>query len=391
MWHIVKRKLWTQRSELKMMLVMSAISLMMIFAFGGFSGSYEPTVLVNDQDQSDQSARFIRLISEDKTHQYELVSETEGLQQVKEGKALALIQLEKGFAQKTQGEFVPGLKLMSVKTDADIMVLKPHLLNRYQQMKNWEKTSETVAKLAAAKGENYQNVYQETYDKLEKVSSTKKAMLLNLDGSESASQKDGVLMHSLIGFLIFFVAYSSVFGATDILTERKQNTWQRLLISPSSKFGMLVGNLIVSWVLGLIQLALVLFLGKNLFQIDFGGNIYTMFIVGSLFCLAMSGLGIVLSAFAKSMQHIGALTSVVLTAFGMLGGCLWPLDYVENPILIGLSKITPHTYAVKALTGISQGKGITSAVPQMEILALMAVVFLAIGFVKLMKTEEQYQ
>lgn len=391
MWHIVKRKLWTQRSELKMMLVMSAISLMMIFAFGGFSGGYEPTVLVNDQDQSDQSARFIRLISEDRTHQYKLVSETEGLQKVKEGKALALIQLEKGFAQKTQGEFIPGLKLMSVKTDADIMVIKPHLLNRYQQMKNWEKTSEDVAKLAAAKGESYQKVYQETYGKLEKVSSTKKAMVLNIDRSESATQKDAVLMHSLIGFLIFFVAYSSVFGATDILTERKQNTWQRLLISPSSRFGMLVGNLIVSWVLGLIQLALVLFLGKNLFRIDFGGNIFTMFVVGSLFCLAMSGLGIVLSAFAKSIQHIGALTSVVLTAFGMLGGCLWPLDYVENPILIGLSKITPHTYAVKALTGISQGKGIVSALPQMEILALMAVVFLAIGFVKLMKTEEQYQ
>lgn len=391
MWHIVKRKLWTQRSELKMMLVMSAISLMMIFAFGGFSGGYTPTVLINDLDQSDLSAKYIRLISEDKTHQYAVVSEEEGLQRVKEGKALALIQLEKNFSQKSEGDFIPGLKLMSVKADADIMVLKPHLLNRYQEMKNWEKTSESIAKLAAAKGENYEKVYNETYGKLEKVSSTKKAIRLNLDNSQSGLKKDAVLMHSLIGFLIFFVAYSSVFGATDLLTERKQNTWQRLLVSPSSKFGMLVGNLIVSWVLGLIQLALVLFLGKYLFNIDFGGNLATLFMAGSLFCLAMSGLGVVLSAFAKSMQQIGALTSVVLTAFGMLGGCLWPLDYVENPILIGLSKITPHTYAVKALTEISQGSSLVSVLPQMGILAFMAVLFLAIGFVKLMKTEEQYQ
>lgn len=391
MWHIVKRKLWTQRSELKMMLVMSAISLMMIFAFGGFNGSYTPTILINDLDQSDQSTRYIQLISEDKAHQYEVVSEADGLQRVKEGKALALIQLEKGFAQKTGGNYVPGLKLMSVKTDADIMVLKPHLLNRYQQMINWQKTSEGVAKLAAAKGESFHEVYDETYGKLEKTTSTKKAVFLNQDSTQSGPSKNAILMHSLIGFLIFFVAYSSVFGATDILTERKLNTWQRLLISPSSKFGMLLGNLMVSWVLGLVQLSLVLFLGKYLFHIDFGGNLVTLFLAGSLFCLAMSGLGIVLSAFAKSMQQIGALTSVVLTAFGMLGGCLWPLDYVDNPILIGLSKITPHTYAVKALTAISQGKGLASVLPQMGVLLLMATAFLAIGFVKLMKTEEQYQ
>lgn len=391
MWHIVKRKLWTQRSELKMMMVMSAISLMMIFAFGGFSGSYEPTVLIGDLDQSDQSAQYIRLISEDKTHQYEVIAEGEGIQRVKDGKAIALIQLEKGFSEEAQGEFVPGLKLMGVKTDADILVLKAHLLNRYQAMKNWQKTSETVAKQAALKGENYQRVYRETYEKLEANARGKRAIDLMLDNTKGGAQKDANLMHSLIGFLIFFVAYSSVFGATDILTERKQNTWQRLLVSPSSKFGMLLGNLIVSWVLGLIQLALVLVLGRYLFHIDFGDNIGAMFLAGALFCLAMSGLGILLSAFAKSMQQIGALTSVVLTAFGMLGGCLWPLDYVNNATLIGLSKITPHTYAVKALTGISQGKGIGSAYPEMSILALMAMAFLVIGFVKLLSTEEQYQ
>lgn len=391
MWHIFKRKLWTQRSELKMMLVMSAISLMMIFAFGGFNGSYKPTLLIDDQAQSDLSMKYIRLISEDKTHQYEVVDSTNGMQRVKEGKALALIQLEKGFAQNADGEFIPGLKLMSVKTDADIMVIKPHLLSRYLQMKNWQKTSEDIAKLATSKGEDYEKVYNETYLKLASSSDSKKALSISQDNTQSGVQRNAILMHSLIGFLIFFVAYSSVFGATDVLTERRQNTWQRLLISPSSKFGMLVGNLLVSWVLGLIQLALVLFLGKFLFHIDFGGNIYSMFMAGGLFCLAMSGLGIVLSAFAKSMQQIAALTSVVLTAFGMLGGCLWPLDYVNNPILIGLSKITPHTYAVKALTEISQGKGLSAVLPQMAVLSCMAAIFLGIGFIKFMRTEEQFQ
>lgn len=391
MWHIVKRKLWTQRSELKMMLVMSSISLMMIFAFGGFNGSYQPRVLINDLDQTELSSKYIGLLSEDRTHQYEVVTEEEGVQRVKESKALAMVTLEKGFSESTKEDQEPGLSFMSVKTDADTMVLQPLLLNRYQQMKNWHESSTSLAKLAAEKGENFEKVYEETYQKLQASGKTKKAISLSVSTQQSAAQKNAILMHSLIGFLIFFVAYSSVFGATDILTERKMNTWQRLLISPSSKFGMLVGNLMVSWVIGLIQLALVLFVGKYLFQVDFGGNIYTMFFAGALFCLAMSGFGILLSSFAKSMQQIAALTSVALTAFGMIGGCLWPLDYVDNPILIGLSKVIPHTYAVKALTGISQGRGLVEVMPHMTVLAAMTAIFLIIGFLKLMGTEEQYQ
>lgn len=391
MWHIVKRKLWTQRSELKMMLVMSAISLMMIFAFGGFAGGYEPTVLITDADQTDLSAKYVSLLLEDKTHEYKVVDSEKGVEEVKRNKALGMITIEKGFAEDLEKGNEAALTFMSVKTDADTMVLQPLLLNRYNQMKNWHKTSMTIAQKAVVKGENLEKVYNETYNKLQTSARTKKSLTLQVATAESVAQKNAILMHSLIGFLIFFVAYSSVFGATDILTERKMNTWQRLLISPSSKFGMLVGNLLVSWFLGLIQLALVLFVGKSMFQIDFGGNIYTMFFAGSLFCLAMSGFGILLSSFAKSMQQIAALTSVALTAFGMIGGCLWPLDYVDNPILIGLSKVIPHTYAVKALTGISQGNGLAEVMPHMAVLVAMSVVFLMIGFIKLMNYEEQYQ
>lgn len=391
MWHILKRKLWIQRSELKMMLVMSGISLMMIFAFGGFGGTYRPQVLVADLDQSALSEKFIQALASDKTHSYQVTDSTNGQQQVRENKALALLTIEKGFEAELKNGQVPKMNLMSVKSDADIMVLRPLILNRYTQMRDWHQDSEAIAKRAEAKGSSFKAVYEETYAKLQRSAQTKTALSLEVSTTEGEASKNAILMHSLIGFLIFFVAYSCVFGATDILVERKQNTWQRLLISPSSKLGMLTGNLLVSWIMGLIQLGLVLFVGGSLFKIDFGGNLLTMFAAGTLFCLAMSGFGIFLSALAKSMQQIAALTSVALTAFGMLGGCLWPLDLVSNPILIGLSKVIPHTYAVKAMTAVSQGDSLASTLPNLLVLAAMAAVFLVVGFVRLMTLEEQYQ
>ncbi len=125
MWHIVKRKLWTQRSELKMMLVMSAISLMMIFAFGGFNGGYQPTVLISDLDQSDLSAKYISLLSDDKSHQYKVVDSEAGIQEVKENKALGMVTIEKGFGERLENSSEAALTFMSVKTDADTMVLQP--------------------------------------------------------------------------------------------------------------------------------------------------------------------------------------------------------------------------------------------------------------------------
>ncbi len=391
MWHILKRKLWMQRSELKMMLVMSAISMMMMFAFGGFSGAYKPEVLVTDLDNSALSDKYIAALQLDKTHTYTLVEATEGQQMVKENKAMALITLEKEFETQLLASKAPAMSLTSVKSDAEIMVLKPLLMSQYNQLSTWHKTSDQIASAAQTKGADYSKTYEETYNKLKKGAAERQALTLTQGTDDSQVQKNAIMMHSMIGFLIFFVAYSCVFGATDILTERKQNTWQRLLISPSSKLGMLVGNFLVSWILGIIQLTLVFFVGANLFKVDFGGNLNQMFVAGLLFCFAMSGFGILLSSLAKSMQQIGALTSVALTAFGMLGGCLWPLDLVTNPILIGLSKIIPHTYAVKAMTNLSQGGSFQSVLPQLAVLAAMAVVFLAIGFVKLMGMEEQYQ
>lgn len=391
MWHILKRKLWMQRSELKMMLVMSAISMMMMFAFGGFGGTYQPKVLIADMEGSALSEKYMNMLAGDRTHAYTLVDAKEGQQMVKENKAMALITLEPGFEAQLLANQAPKMTLTSVKNDAEIMVLKPLLMSQYTQLSAWHKTSDQIAQAAKAKGNDYQKVYDETYAKLKKGAVDRQALTITRGVDNSAAQKNAIMMHSLIGFLIFFVAYSCVFGATDVLTERKQNTWQRLLISPSSKLGMLVGNFLVSWILGIIQLALVFFVGANLFKVDFGGSLVHMFGAGLLFCFSMSGFGILLSSMAKSMQQIGALTSVALTAFGMLGGCLWPLDLVSNPILIGLSKVIPHTYAVKAMTQLSQGGSIQSVVPQLGVLAAMAVVFLAIGFIKLMRMEEQYQ
>lgn len=391
MWHILKRKLWMQRSDLNMMLVMSAISLMMMFAFGGFSGNYQPTILVADLDQSPLSEKFYSTLEAEKSYEFLLVDEVKGRQMVKESKGLALLTIENGFEKQLMNQGEAALNLVSVKSDADIMVLRPLIMTKYSEMKGWHDTSVHIAKAAEAKGFDYKTAYEDTYDKLRNNAKDRLALTVKTGSDQSLAQKNAIMMHSLIGFLIFFVAYSSVFGATDVLTERKQNTWQRLLISPSSKLGMLIGNFLVSWILGIIQLALVFFVGANLFGVDFGGNLVFMFFAGMLFCFAMSGFGILLSSLAKSMQQIGALTSVALTAFGMLGGCLWPLDLVKNPILIGLSKVIPHTYAVKALTGLSQGGSIATVMPNLLVLLAMAMIFLSIGFFKLMSTEEQYQ
>lgn len=391
MWHIIKRKLWTQRKDLRIVWVMAGISLMMVFAFADFSGHYRPTVLVADQDQSQLSEKFFEKLQSDKNHVYEKVEQEKGLETVKNNQALALLTIESGFEKGVNASTEPAMSIISVKQDADLMVLKPLIVNEYSELSSWHETSSVLAKAAEAKGQDFEKVYEETYRRLETVSATKDAITMSVGKDNSEAKKNEVLVNSMVGFLIFFVAYSSVFGAADLLTERRQNTWQRLLTSPSSKLGMISGQLVVSWVMGLMQLFVVLVGGTVLFKVDFGGSTGSLFIAGAFFCLAMSGMGILISAFGKSMQQISALTSVILTAFGMLGGCLWPLELVKNPVLIGLSYITPHRYAVEALRGISRGQALTDVGAPLFMLLFMALLMLSLGFFKLLKTEERYQ
>jgi ABC-2 type transport system permease protein len=193
--------------------------------------------------------------------------------------------------------------------------------------------------------------------------------------------------HSMIGFSIFFSMYTMVFGIGTILNDRQYKTWQRMLISPVSKASILGGSMVVAYITGAIQIGVLILGGRYLLGIDWGSSMSGILMVAAAFVFTVTSMGLMLSGVVKTHAQLSAVTPVVLTSTSMLGGCMWPLEIVNNKLLLFLAELTPQKWAIQGMESIaSKGMGFSAAVFPTIVLIAMGVLFFAVG-VKIMKFE----
>ncbi len=121
--------------------------------------------------------------------------------------------------------------------------------------------------------------------------------------------------------------------------------------------------------------------------IDWGSSISGVLTVAGSFIFAVTSMGLMLSGVVKTRAQLSAVTPVVLTSTSMLGGCMWPLDIVNNKVLLLLAELTPQKWAMQGMESIvSKGMGFEAAVYPAIVLMAMGVLFFAVG-VKFMRFE----
>ncbi|MGB4439981.1 MAG: ABC transporter permease, partial [Sedimentibacter sp.] len=195
------------------------------------------------------------------------------------------------------------------------------------------------------------------------------------------------MMHSMIGFTLFFSMYTMVFGIGTILNDKQYKTWQRMLISPVSKASILGGSMVAAYLVGAVQIGVLILAGKYLLGVDWGNSMAGVLMVCAAFIFTVTSLGLMISSFVKTQGQLSAIVPVVLTSTSMLGGCMWPLDIVNNKALLFLAELTPQKWAIQGIESIaSNSMGFEAAILPTIVLLAMGVIFFAVG-VKVLKYE----
>jgi ABC-2 type transport system permease protein len=194
------------------------------------------------------------------------------------------------------------------------------------------------------------------------------------------------LKHSMIGFTIFFSMYTMVFAIGTILNDKQYKTWERMLISPVSKTSILGGSMVVAYLTGAVQIGVLILCAKYVMKIDWGNSMSGVLMVCAAFVFAVTSLGLMLSGFIKTQAQLGSLAPIVLTSTSMLGGCMWPLEIVNNKALLFLAELTPQKWAIQGIESIaSKGMGFNAAILPTAVLIVMGLVYFAIGIKNLDK------
>lgn len=278
----------------------------------------------------------------------------------------------------------PRLELVSLKQDAEVMTLEYNIERAFEQFMAYRSLALDFEASAAEAGVDVDGAYERTYSRLVEVNDARETLRVVTEGGSQRDLNAEIGMYRILGFLIMFTAFTTVIAAAEIVEEKHHYTWQRTLVAPVRRLGIIAGHVAVAFVVGMIQLVVTLLAGQYLFGLEFGANMGGLLAVGALYILTMGAFGLFVTSFAKSPNALGGIVSILLTSMAMLGGCMWPLDLVSSKILIALSWITPHRWAFDAMRAIG-ADGVTLASQSFELMMLagMTVLMMGVGVLRL--------
>jgi len=182
---------------------------------------------------------------------------------------------------------------------------------------------------------------------------------------------------SSLGFTLAFSMFTFIFAIGEILEEKRNMIWNRINISPLSKLQIYSGNLVFACAIGLIQMAIMAFVGQVVFDVNWGINIGGVLAIFAAFTFCMVSLGLLMSSFVKTNHQLQVVAPVVIVSTSMLGGCYWPLEIVNSEMLMTASKLVPPGWAMKGLKDlIVYNQGFEAAYLPVAVLVLMGIIFL---------------
>ncbi len=387
---IIKLRLLGLRDDFWVYILMMAMAFGLTFVFGVSFDDYRPTVLMIDENQSSYSENLMDEISKNKAFRFIPSDRPNAVMKVEEGKVLAAILIEDDFDADINNGNMVHYGMLKQEDDILILTLQEQVSTATSKMVGAVRISDITADYINAKRPlaDRQKVKAMAYRSAMEAWEYKNpiSVVSTVANTNTESSYDS-LKHSMIGFSLFFSMYTMVFGIGTILYDRQYKTWQRMMITPVPKSSILGGSMIVTYLAGMMQLVILILAGKYLLGIDWGNSTAGIMSVAAAFVFAVTTMGLLLSGVVKTHAQLSSITPVVLTSTSMLGGCMWPLDIVNNKFLLILAELTPQKWAIQGMEQIaSKGMSFEAAIVPTLVLITMGLIFFGIG-VKLMKFE----
>jgi ABC-2 type transport system permease protein len=187
-------------------------------------------------------------------------------------------------------------------------------------------------------------------------------------------------IQALFGFSLFFVVFTISFNVVQILKEKKQGVWDRMILSPIRKWEMYTANLLYAFLIGYVQVLLVFIVFRYFAGVNFHGAFGLTMLLLIPYVFSIVALSMCLIAVTKNIPQYNAIVPLISVSMAMLGGAYWPLEIVKSPILLALSKVIPITYGIQAMKGaVLYGYSLTDLAYPIGILFLMGVIMMGVG------------
>jgi ABC-2 type transport system permease protein len=142
-----------------------------------------------------------------------------------------------------------------------------------------------------------------------------------------------------------------LFTAVAIVRERERGNLELLINTPVSSAELMIGKVVPYILIGMLQLALILAVGRLLFDVPVRGSIIDLYLAAFAFIAANLALGLFISTAARTQFQAMQMTVFILLPSILLSGFMFPFEGMPL-VAQWLGEVLPNTHFIRLSRGI---------------------------------------
>ncbi len=161
--------------------------------------------------------------------------------------------------------------------------------------------------------------------------------------------------------------------AMAMVRERERGTLEQLLVSPLSRWGLMLGKLVPYLCLAMVMATVLFAAMRFVFQVPIAGSVTAMYLATFVYAFALLSLGLLVSTRAESQMQALQMSMVVMLPSVFFSGFMFPRETMPW-IFQAIGSLVPMTYFISLLRAIIlRGASLPEYWQPLLVLVVMAV------------------
>ena len=345
-----------QRSVILTFLLPVILISLFAFAYGGigsFDSRSEPVdLLVADLDQTISSEEIIHKIDTLEDIRIIISDTLKSKQLVIKGKYACALIIYRGFQDSLEAGKATAIELVYDRSrEMEIGSIQKTLISTLMT---------STGKIIVTK--SIEHFLQEQFPDIDKgISDTILKTAIKDDKNKIAIKWTSIvgekndtklgLIQAVAGTAILMLLFSVAGVGSSILEEKENGTINRLLYSPLNGSTILYGKMLFAFFISIVQLSTMFLFAGLVFGMDLSINFPALILMIIATAFAVSGIGILLAAIAKTRQQAQNFSTIIILIMSAIGGSMIPL-FIMPPILQKIALISVNYWGIQGFYDI---------------------------------------
>ena len=180
------------------------------------------------------------------------------------------------------------------------------------------------------------------------------------------------------GIAAMFATFTGSFAGFTFFREHGWHTWDRLRASQATTPDIMVGKLVPTLIIAIVQMLALFALGVALFDLVVSGSLIALSFIVIAFSLSMLSFGMAITSLSRTSLQLNTYVNLAGIVFAGIGGALVPLAVLPGWVQT-VARFTPTYWAMDGfLDVILTGAGTAEVVVPTAALLVFTAVFTSI-------------